>query len=101
QTNFERVEAAFQEVLGREGDTPNSMNADIDMDGNDVLNVGRIDVQEFYMDGQPIASIPAFEEIVAIAPNIVTVASISNEIINVSNNIVSIDLVGSNINDVI
>lgn len=97
QTNFDRVEEALQEALGRNGDTPNSMNADIDMDGNDVLNVNRIDVQEFYMDGQPIASIPGFEAIVAIAPQIIEVAAISDEIVDVSNNLTSIDLVGVNI----
>lgn len=41
-TNFQRIEEAMAEALGTEGRTPNSMNADIDLNSNDLLNVGTI-----------------------------------------------------------
>src|SRR5690554_1954031 len=50
-TNFERVRTALIEALGREGDLPNHMNADLDMNSNDLLNVKRLDVSELYVDG--------------------------------------------------
>ncbi len=44
-TNFERVEAALQNTVGRSGTTPNEMNADLDMDDNDILNVRSIQAE--------------------------------------------------------
>jgi len=38
-TNFERLETALQEGLSREGDSPNNMSVDLDMDGNKILNL--------------------------------------------------------------
>ncbi len=40
--NFALVEAAMEKCLFLDGTTPNTMSADIDMDGNDLLNVGNI-----------------------------------------------------------
>lgn len=50
-TNFERVREALQETLGRDGDSPNNMNADLDMDSNDILNVGTIQANDITIDG--------------------------------------------------
>lgn len=100
-TNFERVEAALQETLGRGGDIPNEMNGDIDLNNNDLLNVNRIDVQELYMDGVPVASIPAFEELVSIAPEIVAVAGISDDVVAVGSNIADVSLAADNIASII
>jgi hypothetical protein len=49
--NFQAISAAFENSLGRQGTTPNSMNADIDMDSNDLLNVGDIQTNRLYVDG--------------------------------------------------
>ena len=38
-TNFDRIETALQTALSTDGTTPNSMSADIDMDGNTLLNL--------------------------------------------------------------
>jgi hypothetical protein len=40
--NFAAIDTALQDGLSRSGNGPNSMNADLDMNGNDVLNVGNI-----------------------------------------------------------
>lgn len=47
--NFLAIETAFSEVLGRNGTVPNTMNADIDLDGNDLLNVGTVTVERFFI----------------------------------------------------
>ncbi len=50
--NFQRVKNALQEVVGRNGNLPNHMNADLDMNGNDILNVDGIDLQHIIIDGE-------------------------------------------------
>ena len=40
--NNDTLETAFQNTLSRDGSAPNSMNADLDMNGNDILNVGTL-----------------------------------------------------------
>jgi hypothetical protein len=52
-TNFQRIDTAFQDVVSRSGTNPNSMNADFDMNGNDILNVDNIDVHVLTFDGVP------------------------------------------------
>lgn len=60
-TNFTAIENAFDNTLSRDGAAPNQMEADIDMNGNDLLNVKRIDADELYKNGVP------FEQTVAYA----------------------------------
>ena len=40
--NFEALKEAFDNTLSLDGSTPNSMNADLDMNSNDILNASRI-----------------------------------------------------------
>lgn len=53
-TNFERVRTALIEALGREGDLPNHMNADLDMNSNDVLNADTVFSKRIILDGEDI-----------------------------------------------
>lgn len=53
-TNFQRVKQALIETLGREGDTPNQMNADLDMNSNDLLNVNSLNVEVLYINDVPV-----------------------------------------------
>lgn len=39
-TNFQLIETALQDALSRSGDSPNTLAADIDLNSNDLLNVG-------------------------------------------------------------
>jgi hypothetical protein len=50
-TNFQRVAAALQDTIGRSGSTPNQMNADLDLNSNDVLNGGLASFQRIVLDG--------------------------------------------------
>jgi hypothetical protein len=50
-TNFQRIYTALQDALSRSGDSPNTMSVDIDMNSNDLLNVGNIDVESITIGG--------------------------------------------------
>lgn len=49
--NFEEVVEAFRNVISRDGSLPNHMNADFDMNGQDILNVDTIDVKDLAIQG--------------------------------------------------
>lgn len=49
--NSDKIEAAIENTLSRDGTTPNQMEADLDMNHNDILNVNEIDVNKLYVDG--------------------------------------------------
>lgn len=50
-TNFDRVEAALENTLSRDGTTPNQMGADIDMNQNDIINVDNIHTDTLVLGG--------------------------------------------------
>lgn len=47
--NFEALRNSFDNTLSRDGSSPNTMNADIDLNGNDLLNLGGI-----YVNGKDV-----------------------------------------------
>lgn len=53
-TNFQRVDASFQDALSRSGVGPNQMNADLDMNSNDLLNVKILDTEVLYINGETV-----------------------------------------------
>lgn len=51
--NFDAIEAAFDNTLSRDGDTPNQMSANLDMNGFSILNQGNpVTVEGFNWEGQ-------------------------------------------------
>lgn len=59
--NWDNIQSAFDNTLSLDGSTPNAMNADLDLNGNALLNVGTIDASNLTLDGQivtDIASVP-------------------------------------------
>lgn len=48
-TNFQEIDSALQDALSRTGVEPNTMEADFDMNGNDILNVGNL-----FIGGVPV-----------------------------------------------
>jgi hypothetical protein len=50
--NFDELRDAFDNTLSLDGSTPNAMQADLDLNNNDLLNVGDI-----YVDGQNILNL--------------------------------------------
>ena len=60
--NWDAIEEAFDNTLSLDGSTPNALNADLDLNGNALLNVGTIDVENLTLDGQTITDITAVPE---------------------------------------
>lgn len=52
--NSRAIEAAVENTLSRDGTTPNQMNADIDLNHNDLLNVKMIDADDVLVGGESI-----------------------------------------------
>jgi hypothetical protein len=50
-TNFEELRDAFDNTLSLDGSTPNAMNADLDMNNNDILNVKDLTTNSLRVDG--------------------------------------------------
>lgn len=60
--NWDSIKQAFDNTLSLDGSTPNAMNADLDLNGNALLNVGTIDVSNLTLDGQTITDIASVPE---------------------------------------
>lgn len=56
-TAFDAIKTAFDNTLSLDGSTPNSMNADIDMNSNDLLNVGLIAADDITIDGTNVSGV--------------------------------------------
>lgn len=49
--NFDAIEAAFENVVSRDGTAPNTLTADLDVNHNDLLNVGNLEVDSLEVAG--------------------------------------------------
>lgn len=56
-TNFSNIAAQFDNTVSRDASSPNAMAGDLDMDGNDILNVGQLDVASLTVNQIDIADI--------------------------------------------
>ena len=52
--NFEELRDAFDNTLSLDGSTPNAMGSDLDMNSNDILNVGTMAVSDLTVAGQDV-----------------------------------------------
>lgn len=66
--NSDAIETALENTLSRDGTSPNSMGADLDMNNNDILNVYNIDVNTLTIDGVPILASDVADLIAGITP---------------------------------
>lgn len=55
--NFENTKNAFDNTLSLDGSTPNAMQADIDMNSNDILNVNLLTTNQIEIDGLNLTTI--------------------------------------------
>lgn len=53
--NFEALRDAFSNTLSRDGSTPNTMSADLDMNSNDVLNIGTFQASTIRLGDQNLS----------------------------------------------
>lgn len=42
--NYDLIETAVENTLSRDGTSPNTMSADLDMNSNDILNLGTLSI---------------------------------------------------------
>ena len=49
--NFEALNEQFDNTLSRDGSTPNNMEADIDLDGNNLINAAIVDAEVYRLNG--------------------------------------------------
>mgnify|MGYP001546702536 CR=1 FL=1 len=54
--NSQSIETAFENTLSRDGTSPNQMLSDLDMNSNDIMNVGTIDVEGITIDGVAVSA---------------------------------------------
>lgn len=54
--NFANIETSLQDGLSRSGNGPNQMTADIDLNSNDLLNVGTISATDFTIAGSSVTA---------------------------------------------
>lgn len=79
--NYDAIQEAFENTLSRDGSTPNQMEADLDLNSNDILNVDNLDVGgTLSLDGTDIlVALQGFEDdaeaFAAAAANSATAAS--------------------------
>lgn len=55
-TNFDRIETAFENTFSRDGTSPNQLTADIDLNNNDIMNAGSISTDTLVLNGVEVSS---------------------------------------------
>lgn len=63
--NMAIIEAALENTLSRDGTSPNEMEADLDMNSNDILNAGTVNTETLVLDGVSVTR-DEFGDIVAV-----------------------------------
>lgn len=53
--NFDAIEQALENTLSRDGTSPNAMEADLDMNNNDILNTKNVFTNKLFINGQEVA----------------------------------------------
>lgn len=56
-TNFTNIQSHFDFLISRIGDAPNTMGGDLDMDSNDIINVGAMDVATLTINGVEVTNV--------------------------------------------
>lgn len=60
--NFAAIRDAFDNTLSLDGSSPNAMQADFDLNGNALLNVGSIDADNLTLNGQTVTELASVPE---------------------------------------
>ena len=55
--NQDAIETAMENTLSRDGTSPNTMSADIDLNSNDLLNVNEVRATRLYLGGALVTSV--------------------------------------------
>jgi len=52
---FTKIQTALENTLSRDGSTPNSMSADLDMNSNDMINISTVNTQSLTIGGNIVS----------------------------------------------
>ena len=61
-SNFSALRSAFTLFVSRDGATPNTFTADLDMNSNDILNAATVNTATLYLAGNLVANLGFFPE---------------------------------------
>ena len=98
-SNFEAIETAFLNTLSLDGSTPNAMEADLDLNGNDIINVGDLNVSSFTIGGEQV-DLSIFNSLSSLGEDIVTLSAASSTFQPLVNNLTQITTLVNNINSI-
>lgn len=99
--NFEAIEEALENTLSRDGTAPNVLEADIDVNGNRIINLPTPSTSGEPINlGWAVANYPDFQTVAGLADEIEALGDIVTEIIEVYNKRNSIVTVASGISNV-
>ena len=106
--NFDAIVTAIQNTLSRDGSGPNYMDDNLDMNSNDILNVGKLEATGLVVAGVDlqIATLlfPYATAIQSVYNSIASVVTVANNIASVNTtatNIASVNTVASNISSIL
>lgn len=83
--NFQAIQDAFANTISRDGSAPNQMNATLDMNNKDVLNVRNFQADELNIGGSAI-DLSVLNQIIGFGDEVTTVANISGDVVTVAAN---------------
>lgn len=96
-TNFERVQTALQDAVSRSGSLPNQINSDLDMNGNDLINVAEIDAERIRINNELV--VPT--EFGSIPPNSITSTELADNAVTqpkmADNSVGTAEIINSNV----
>jgi hypothetical protein len=99
--NFEAIEEALENTLSRDGTAPNVLEADIDVNGNRILNLPTpLTSGEPINLGWAVANYPDFQTVAGLADEIEALGDIVTEIVAVYGGLSDIATVASGISNV-
>lgn len=75
--NFTNIQTAFENTLSLDGSTPNAMGADLDLNNNDLLNIGSFQAQTITLAGATV-DLSDIQTLTNIATDIQTLADIED-----------------------
>lgn len=77
--NFDAIETALENTLSRDGTTPNHMEADLDLNGHDILNAGSVACTDLTVNGSSVASAVVAAQTSADAAALSAAAALASE----------------------
>ena len=99
--NFEAIEEALENTLSRDGTAPNVLEADIDVNGNRIINLPTpLTSGEPINLGWAVANYPDFQTVAGLADEIEALGDIVTEIVAVYGGLSNIATVASGISNV-